>query len=88
MGQECAVGGERVLPRPLDHPGLTAHQPPDHNPPRLLDHQFDHSTMAVATGHTPVHTTVEVPASGPSGHARLEIVANGIASDPVEVEVK
>ena len=49
---------------------------------------FDHSTMAVATGHHLVHTTVEIPAAAPSGHAHLEIVANGIASDPVEVHVK
>ena len=49
---------------------------------------FDHSTMAVATRHRLVHTTMEVPASAPSGLAHLEIVANGIASDPVEVHVK
>jgi hypothetical protein len=49
---------------------------------------FDHSTMAVATRHRVVHTTMEVPASAPSGRAHLEIVANGIASDPVEVRVK
>jgi hypothetical protein len=49
---------------------------------------FDHSTMAVATRHRLVHTTIEVPASAPSGRAHLEIVANGIASDPVEVRVK
>ena len=48
---------------------------------------YDHSTMAVATGHHVVHTTVEVPASAPIGNARLEIVANGIASDPVPVHV-
>jgi hypothetical protein len=49
---------------------------------------FDHSTMAVATGHHRVHTTIEIPASAPSGRAHLEIVANGIASDPVEVHIK
>jgi len=49
---------------------------------------YDHSTMAVATGHRIVHTTMEVPASAPSGRAHLEIVANGIASDPVAVHVK
>jgi hypothetical protein len=49
---------------------------------------FDHSTMAVATGQHPVHTTMEVPASAPSGRAHLQVIANGIASDPVEVEVK
>jgi hypothetical protein len=31
---------------------------------------------------------MEVPASATSGRAHLEIVANGIASDPVEVRVK
>jgi len=49
---------------------------------------YDHSTMAVATRQRIVHTTMEVPASAPSGRAHLEIVANGIASDPVEVHVK
>ena len=49
---------------------------------------FDHSTMAVATRHRLVHTTMEVPASAPSGRAYLEIVANGIASDPITVRVK
>ena len=49
---------------------------------------FDPSTMAVATRHKLVHTMVEVPASAPSGEAKLEIVANGVASDPVEVHVK
>lgn len=49
---------------------------------------FDHSTMAVSTRRRLVHTTLEVPASAPSGRAHLEIVANGIASDPVEVRVK
>jgi len=48
---------------------------------------FDHSTMGVATQHHIVHTTIEVPASAPSGPAHLQIVANGIASDPVEVHV-
>ena len=49
---------------------------------------FDHSTMGVATRQHIGHTTIEVPASAPSGQAHLQIVANGIASDPVEVHVK
>jgi hypothetical protein len=49
---------------------------------------FDHSTMGVATRHHLVHTMVEIPAAAPSGEAHLQIVANGIASDPVEVDVK
>jgi hypothetical protein len=44
--------------------------------------------MAVATRHRLVHTTLEVPASAPSGRAHLQVVANGIASDPVDVRVK
>jgi len=49
---------------------------------------FDHSTMGVATRQDIVHTIVEVPASAPSGQGHLQIVANGIASDHVEVHVK
>ncbi len=49
---------------------------------------FDHSTMGIATRQHRVHTMVEIPASAPSGQAHLQIVANGIASDPVEVHVK
>lgn len=49
---------------------------------------FDHSTMGVATRQHIVHTIIEVPASAPSGQAHLQIVANGIASDHVEVHVK
>lgn len=49
---------------------------------------YDHSTMAVAARQRIVHTTMEVPASAPLGRAHLEIVANGIAADPVEVHVK
>ena len=49
---------------------------------------YGHSTMAVATGHKPVHTTIEVPASAPFGAARLEIVANGVGSDGISVHVR
>lgn len=49
---------------------------------------FDHSTMGVATRHHVVHTSVEIPLSAPSGRAHFQVVANGIASDPVEVHVK
>jgi hypothetical protein len=43
--------------------------------------------MGIATRQHIVHTMIEVPASAPSGRAHLQIVANGIASDPVEVHV-
>ena len=46
-----------------------------------------HSTMGVATGTTPVSTTVTVPGNVPAGQYSLVVVANGIASDPVTVKV-
>jgi hypothetical protein len=48
----------------------------------------DPSTMAIATGTTPVSTHFEVPATSELGPAKLEVVANGIASDPVDVVVR
>ena len=48
---------------------------------------FDHSTMAVATGHRHVHTSFTVPAGLPYGRYDLRVVANGIASHEAEVRV-
>jgi hypothetical protein len=48
---------------------------------------FHHSTMGVATGNTIAHTSVLVPRSVSSGRYTLEVVANGIASDPMVVDV-
>jgi len=45
------------------------------------------STMAVATGGTPVYTYFEVPASIETGPSQLVVVANGIPSNPVAVTV-
>jgi hypothetical protein len=47
----------------------------------------DHSTMGVATGGKLVWTYFDVPQSIETGASRLEVVANGIASQPVEVWV-
>jgi hypothetical protein len=47
----------------------------------------DHSTMAVATGKTPVSTHFDVPSGIPSGAYSLVVVANGIASTSVNVTV-
>ncbi len=41
-----------------------------------------HSTMGVATGATPVFTEFDVPTSIETGTSTLEVVANGIASEP------
>jgi hypothetical protein len=43
--------------------------------------------MGVATGNTPVSTMFDVPAHTESGASSLVVVANGIASAPVSVNV-
>ncbi len=47
----------------------------------------NHSTMAVATGSTPVSTQFDVPADIETGPSTLEVVANGIPSLSVSVSV-
>ena len=47
----------------------------------------DHSTMGVATGEKKVWTNFDVPQQIETGASRLEVVANGIASRPVDVWV-
>jgi hypothetical protein len=46
-----------------------------------------HSTMGVATGQTRVSTNFDVPAAAETGGSSLEVVANGIASQPVAITV-
>ena len=50
-------------------------------------HTHDHSSMGVATGATPVSTHFDVPAQAESGASTLVVIANGIASAPVNVTV-
>ena len=47
----------------------------------------DHTSMGVATGSTIVSTTFDVPARMDLGPSDLVVVANGIASQPVTVNV-
>jgi hypothetical protein len=47
---------------------------------------FNFSTMGVATGSTPV--SVDFTCNAPNGPSTLEVVANGIASAPVDVTIK
>jgi Kelch motif len=47
----------------------------------------DHSTMGVATGETTVSTNFDVPAAVETGSSSLEVVANGIPSEPVTITV-
>lgn len=48
---------------------------------------FNHSTMAVATGSKIVSTNFKLPATAEKGVSKIQVVANGIASDPVTVVV-
>jgi len=47
----------------------------------------DHSTMAIATGNTLVSTSFDVPANIEAGPSTLQVVANGIPSASVAVNV-
>jgi hypothetical protein len=47
----------------------------------------NHSTMAVATGPLAVSTQFDVPANIETGHSTLQVVANGIPSNPVAILV-
>jgi hypothetical protein len=48
---------------------------------------FDFSTLAVATQAAVHSTLVEIPAVAALGNYTLQVVANGIASDPVDVKL-
>ncbi|HZP67430.1 MAG TPA: kelch repeat-containing protein [Rudaea sp.] len=48
----------------------------------------DHSSMGVATGTTVVSTHFDVPATVETGPSSLAVVANGIPSPPVDIDVK
>jgi hypothetical protein len=48
----------------------------------------DPSTMGIATGTTPVTTMFDTPATLETGFSTLEVVANGLASMPVTINVK
>ncbi len=48
---------------------------------------FNHSTLGVNTGTVVHNTEFTVPAGTPLGASQLTVVANGIASDPVPVNV-
>jgi hypothetical protein len=43
--------------------------------------------MAIGTGETTQHTSFKVPAGMEHGAAELEVVVNGIASEPIRVHV-
>ncbi len=48
----------------------------------------DHSFMGVAAKTKPVHTTFDVPLSQETGPSKIEVVANGIPSQPICIIVQ
>ena len=48
---------------------------------------YGHSTMGVSTGATTVSTNFAVPALAETGFATIEVVANGISSVPVDINI-
>jgi hypothetical protein len=76
-GDDCTAATNYPLARLRYHDGTV-----------LYCRTHRHSTMAVATGNAHVRTRLEVPVTAPPGEALLEIVANGVPSDPVCVEVE
>ena len=84
LSQACAYGDDQQmatnypLVRLWGRPGVGA----------VYCRTFDHSTMGVATGKAIHHTHFEVPEHLPHGEYRLVVIANGIASHPVEVRVE
>jgi hypothetical protein len=83
LSQACAYGDDQQmatnypLVRLWGRPGVGA----------VYCRTFDHSTMGVATGKA-IHHTFEVPDHLPHGEYHLVVIANGIASHPVEVRVE
>lgn len=48
----------------------------------------NHSTMAVATGSTPVSTTFDITPSIETGASTLQVIANGLASNAMAVTIQ
>jgi hypothetical protein len=83
LSQACAYGDDQQMATNYPLVRLRGH-------PSVGDvfcRTFDHSTMAVATGAAVHSTHFHVPHDLPHGEYRLEVIANGIASESVEVHV-
>ena len=83
LSQACAYGDDQQMATNYPLVRLWGHPKND----AVYCRTFNHSTMGVATGKTIHHTHFEVPDHLPDGEYRLEVIANGIASHPVEVHV-
>lgn len=48
---------------------------------------YDFSSMGIATGTTPQTATIQVPDNVVAGQYNIQVIANGIASDPITITV-
>jgi hypothetical protein len=81
--QACAYGDDQQMA--TNYPLVRLRGKPGVG--RVFCRTFDHSTMGVATGAAIHHTHFHVPHDLPHGEYRLEVIANGIASQKVDVHV-
>ncbi len=84
LSQACAYGDDQQMA--TNYPLVRLWGP--HHVGAVYCRTFDHSTMGVATGHAIHHTHFAVPDHLPPGDYRLAVIANGIASHPVDVRVE
>ena len=84
LSQACAYGDDQQMA--TNYPLVRLRGKPGVG--HVFCRTFNHSTMGVATGAAIHHTHFHVPHDLPHGEYRLEVIANGIASQPVEVHVE
>jgi hypothetical protein len=84
LSQACAYGDDQQMATNYPLVRLWG----SHGVGAVYCRTFDHSTMGVATGKVIHHTHFELPEHLPHGDYRLVVIANGIASHPVEVRVE
>jgi hypothetical protein len=83
LSQACAYGDDQQMATNYPLVKLRGHP----SVGTVYCRTFNHSTMGVATGAAIHHTHFEVPHHLPHGEYKLVVIANGIASEPVEVHL-
>ena len=83
LSQACSYGDDATMA--TNYPIVKVRS--EANGKEYFGKTFDHSTMAIATGSTVVTTSFKLPFGVPAGPADLVVIANGISSEPVDIEV-
>jgi hypothetical protein len=83
LSQACSYGDDATVA--TNYPIVRLTNPAGNSVVYLRS--FNFSSMGIATGATPQSATVQVPAGVKPGPYNLVVVANGIASDPLSVQV-